>query len=64
MLGFSSTPLSLTNERQDTAYKVFGGYQLTPHFALEAGYFNLGKQGFKTTTTPSGFLDGEVMLAL
>ena len=28
---------------KDTAWKVFGGYQLTPNFAAEIGYSKLGK---------------------
>ena len=39
---------------------LFLGYQMNRYLGLEGGYFNLGKQGFKTTTTPGGFLDGEV----
>jgi OOP family OmpA-OmpF porin len=31
------------SEQQDTAYKIFGGYQFNRNFALEGGYFNLGK---------------------
>ena len=55
---FTST--SVATDRRDAGYKVFLGYQMNRYLGLEGGYFNLGKQGFKTTTTPSGFLDGEV----
>jgi OOP family OmpA-OmpF porin len=32
-----------TCDDKDTAWKVFGGYQLTPNFAAEIGYSKLGK---------------------
>ncbi|MBT9594772.1 MAG: OmpA family protein [Vitreoscilla sp.] len=49
-------------QRDDTGmgYKVFGGYQMNRNFALEAGYFNLGKTSFQATTLPLGTLDGEL----
>lgn len=49
-------------DQRDTAYKVFGGYQFHPRFALEAGYFNLGRFGLSATTVPAGTIDGEVRL--
>jgi OmpA-OmpF porin, OOP family len=36
-------------EDSDTAWKVFGGYQFSRHFALEVGYGNLGEA---TASTP------------
>ncbi|MES2583077.1 MAG: OmpA family protein [Pseudomonadota bacterium] len=53
----SNSPKSFTNETQDTAYKVFGGYQFNKNFALEAGYFNLGKFTYGTSM-PGGTLNG------
>ena len=52
-----NSPSSFSSERQDTAYKVFGGYQLNKNFALEAGYFNLGKFTY-ATSLPGGTLNG------
>ena len=37
-----NSPGSFSSERQDTSYKLFGGYQFNQNFELEAGYFNLG----------------------
>lgn len=34
---------TLTCDRSDTAYKVFGGYMFTPNLGVEAGYYNQGK---------------------
>src|ERR1700690_2511920 len=39
-------PASITHDSNDTGYKIFGGYQASKNFALEAGYFDLGKFGF------------------
>lgn len=57
LLKSSNSPGSFTNERQDTAYKLFGGYQFNKNFALEAGYFNLGKFTYGTSV-PGGTLNG------
>ena len=58
--GFTTT--SMTRDESDTAYKLFGGYQFNRYVALEAGYFNLGKFGFTSTTAPAGTLDGRIKL--
>ena len=58
--GFTTT--TMTHDTQDGAYKVFGGYQFSPYWAVEAGYFNLGQFGFKSTTTPTGSLDGHIKI--
>jgi OOP family OmpA-OmpF porin len=46
-------------DENDTGYKLFGGYQINRNFALEAGYFDLGKFGFNTTV-PGGTLTGQI----
>lgn len=48
-VGTPATAISESN--RDTAYKVFGGYKFNKNFALEGGYFDLGKFGFSGTTT-------------
>ena len=35
--------VSISDDNSNTAFKLFGGYQFNKNFALEAGYFNLGK---------------------
>ncbi len=57
LLGTANNPGSFSSNRQDTAYKVFGGYQFNNYFALEGGYFNLGKFTY-STSVPNGTLNG------
>jgi len=54
--GFATT--SIADDDRDTGYKVFGGYQFNKNFAIEAGYFDLGRFNFTATTVPAGTLTG------
>ncbi|HUW36591.1 MAG TPA: OmpA family protein [Rhodocyclaceae bacterium] len=58
--GFSTT--SITDDKRDTGYKIFGGYQFNKNFAVEGGYFDLGRFGFTATTVPAGTLSGNIEL--
>src|SRR5438270_13797946 len=51
------TGAGISCDDKDTAWKVFGGYQLTPHFAAEIGYTKLGK--FKASGTGPGTDDSQ-----
>ena len=62
LLAAGLTSTGMSKDERDTAFKLFGGYQFNRHFALEAGYFNLGKFGFTSTTTPAGTLNGQIRL--
>jgi OOP family OmpA-OmpF porin len=58
--GLSTT--SIHDDERDIGFKLFGGYQINRYFALEGGYFNLGKFDFKATTIPIGTLNGDIRL--
>lgn len=58
--GFTTT--SIEDDDHDVGYKVFGGYQFVRYFAIESGYFDLGKFSFKATTQPPGSLSGQLKL--
>lgn len=62
LLSGGLTTTGMTRDESSTAYKLFGGYQFNRYFALEGGYFNLGKFGFTSTTVPAGALDGRIKL--
>ncbi|ODV09625.1 MAG: flagellar motor protein MotB [Rubrivivax sp. SCN 70-15] len=62
LLGAGLTTTAMTRDEHDTAFKLFGGYQFNRNFALEAGYFDLGRFGFSSTTSPAGTLDGQIRL--
>ena len=62
LLGGGFTGTSITDDNRDTGYKLFGGYRFNKNFALEGGYFDLGKIGFTATTLPAGTLSGNIRL--
>lgn len=50
----------IEDEDSDRGYKFFVGYQFTDHFALEAGYADLGDFGVRVARAPgTGTLTGE-----
>ena len=51
---------SFSTDERDTGYKLFVGKQLNQYFAIEGGYFDLGKFGFNATTSGNGALNGDV----
>lgn len=51
LLPITAIPVSIDKNNQDTAYKLFGGYQFNRYFGVEGGYFDLGKFSYTTTTT-------------
>ena len=60
LLGGGLATTSIADDDRDTGYKIFGGYQFNRYFALEGGYFDLGKFGFTATTVPAGTLKGNI----
>lgn len=60
LLGEGFTTTSISDDNRDTGYKIFGGYQFNPNFALEGGYYDLGRFGFTANTIPTGTLNGNI----
>ena len=62
LIGSGFKSVSIFDDDRDTGYKIFGGYQITRNFAVEGGYFDLGKFGFTANTTPLGTLRGDIKI--
>lgn len=50
------TYVSRRADTRDKGFKLFAGYQFTPYFALEAGYFDLGSYNLDVGILPAGTL--------
>jgi OOP family OmpA-OmpF porin len=59
LAGAGLATTSFRDDNRDTGFKLFGGYQLSKNFALEGGYFDLGKFNFSAITNPPGTLNGD-----
>lgn len=62
LLGSGLVTGPINDNQRDLGFKLFGGYQYNQYFSVEAGYFDLGRFGFSTTTTPAGTLNGDIRL--
>jgi OmpA-OmpF porin, OOP family len=60
-LGFDSA--TITSDKRDVGFRLFGGYQLHKNFALEAAYVDLGKFSFRGDVTPAGTLNGATKIS-
>jgi OOP family OmpA-OmpF porin len=60
LLGSGFTTTSINDDASDNGFKLFGGYKFNRYFAVEGGYFDLGKFGFTATTVPAGTLSGNI----
>jgi hypothetical protein len=49
-----ATATSLSRDENDIGGKIFAGYRIDPHWAVEAGYVDLGKTSAKRTMTAPG----------
>lgn len=54
-----ATLSSFGTDERDLGFKLFFGKQLNQYFALEAGYYDLGKFSFAATTSGNGNLHGD-----
>ena len=53
---------SISDRDRSTGLKLYGGYQFNRNFALEGGYFDLGKFGYTANTIPAGTLGATIKL--
>lgn len=57
-LGFEDAATTLDDK--DTAHRLYGGYRLHRHLAVELTYVDLGKSSIHSTVVPTGLLDASV----
>src|ERR1039458_4695860 len=60
LVGQGATATSITDDNRHSGYKLFGGYKFNRNFALEGGYFDLGRFSYTATTVPAGTLNGNI----
>jgi OOP family OmpA-OmpF porin len=58
LLGSGATVNAVTSDQKGTGYKAFVGFPMNSNWAVETGYFDLGRFGLDATTLPAGTLTG------
>jgi len=53
---------TLTEDNRGNGYKAYLGFPIHPNWAVETGYFDLGRFGFNANTTPFGGLTGSARI--
>ena len=53
---------AMTEDDSSSGYKLFGGYQLNRNFAVEGGYYDLGRFSYNSTTVPFGSFGGNTRI--
>src|ERR1700694_5064302 len=56
--GVGLVTTSIDDDERDKGFKLLAGRKFNRNFAVEGGYFNLGKFGFTAHTLPAGTLTG------
>lgn len=59
LIGRGFTTQSLNDDEVDRGYKVFAGFKLNDNFAVEGGYFNLGKFRYQAQMLPLAVVRGD-----
>lgn len=62
LLSSGLTVTSISDRDRDSGYRLYAGYQFNRYWALEGGYFDLGKFGYTANTVPVGSLTGDIRL--
>lgn len=58
LLGSAAAVSALTSDQKGSGYKAFVGFPMNSNWAVETGYFDLGRFGMDATTSPAGTLTG------
>lgn len=62
LLGSGLTVTSIDDKQSSAGFKLFGGYKFNKNFAVEGGYFNLGRFGYTAHTAGPGSVTGRIKL--
>ena len=60
LFGTGAIATATAKSEHSFEYKAFIGYQFNNYFAVEGGYFNLGKFSLNSMTSPAGALHGDL----
>ncbi len=51
LVSINATQATISGDYKETMWKAYMGYQFSPHFSIEGGYWNFGKPSYVATIT-------------